>query len=161
MSFSDDIAKFVKKCGTNTDLVVRKTVLNIGTKLVERTPVGDTEYWTSLQPSSNIATHKVEYKRKPPPGYVGGHARANWTYSEGVRVEKEIKGIDKTGTSTIANIMSGVPQKAAGLVHYIQNSVPYIQALEDGHSRQAPNGMVALTQIEFKDYVNKALSEIK
>ena len=90
----------------------------------------------------------------------GVFSDANWTYSEGVRVEKEIKGIDKTGTSTIANIMSGIPMKAAGKVHFIQNSVPYIQALEDGHSRQAPNGMVALTQIEFKDFLTKALAEI-
>ena len=144
MSFADDIAKFAKKCGTNADLVVRKTVLDIGKSLVEKTPVGDPEYW----------------KSPPPKGYAGGHARANWTYSEGVRVEKEIKGIDKTGTSTIENIMSGIPMKAAGKVHYIQNSVPYIQALEDGHSRQAPNGMVSLTQIEFKVFLTKALTEL-
>ena len=49
----------------------------------------------------------------------------------------------------------------AGKVHYIQNSLPYMQALEDGHSTQAPAGMVAITQTEFQDYIQKALGELK
>ena len=91
----------------------------------------------------------------------GVFSDANWTHSTGARVVQEIDGIDKSGSITNGRIMASVPQKAAGLVHYIQNSVPYIQALEDGHSRQAPNGMVALTQIEFKDFLTKALAELK
>jgi hypothetical protein len=134
MGFADDIAKFAKKCGTNADLVVRKTVLDIGKSLVEKTPVGDPEYWQS----------------PPPKGYVGGHARANWTHSTGARVVQEIDGIDKSGSITNGRIMSGIPMKAAGKVHYIQNSVPYIQALEDGHSRQAPNGIKIMLDYHFE-----------
>jgi hypothetical protein len=53
-----------------------------------------------------------------------------------------------------------VPIKAAGEVHYIQNSLPYMQALEDGHSTQAPAGIVAVTEVEFQDYVQKAIGEL-
>ena len=145
MSFTSDIEKFVKKTGANADKVVRNVVLDIGKSLVMKTPVGDPKYW----------------KSKPPKGYVGGHARGNWQHSVGSRVTEEIDCIDKSGQKSIDRIQQSIPQSAAGLVHYVQNSVPYIKRLEEGHSRQAPHGMVALTEIEFKDYMSKALAELK
>lgn len=145
MSFALDIQKFIEKCGANSDLVVRKTVLDIGKSLVEKTPVGDAEYWA----------------HPAPPGYVGGHARANWTHSVGTRVVQEIAGVDPSGEKTNERIAASVPVKAAGMVHFIQNSVPYIQRLEDGHSHQAPNGFIELTKIEFQNYIQKALAELK
>jgi len=157
MGFSDDIANFVKKANGNADAVVRKTVLDIGTRLVERTPVGDTEYWVSLNPRTNIKTHEVEYGRKPPEGYAGGHARANWQHAVGAPVISEVIGTDKEGDRTIAEIQSSIAASPPGAVHYIVNSVPYIQALEDGHSRQCPpNGMVAKTALEFGGIVDAA-----
>ena len=145
MSFTSDIEKFVKKTGANADKVVRNVVLDIGKSLVMKTPVGDPKYW----------------KSKPPKGYAGGHARGNWQHSVGNRVIEEIDCIDKSGRKSIDRIDRSIPQSAAGLVHYVQNSVPYIKRLEEGHSRQAPHGMVALTEIEFKDYMSKALAALK
>jgi len=145
MSFASDIEKFVKKTGANADKVVRNVVLDIGKSLVMKTPVGDPKYW----------------KSKPPKGYAGGHARGNWQHSVGSRVTEEIDCIDKTGRKSIDRIQQSIPQSAAGLVHYVQNSVPYIKRLEEGHSRQAPQGFVALTEIEFKDYMSKALAALK
>ena len=147
MSFALDIQKFAQKCGANADLVTRKVVLDIGRSLVERTPVGNPDLWQNPD--------------NKPDGYVGGHARANWSHSIGALVNQEFKEIDATGGASIDRIISSVPVKAAGKVHYIQNSLPYMQALEDGHSTQAPNGMVALTQTEFQDYIQKALGELK
>jgi len=61
MSFSDDIARFAKKAGSNADLVTRKVVLDIGTSLVEKTPVGDASYWQSpLPPDTWEATHAAD-----------------------------------------------------------------------------------------------------
>jgi hypothetical protein len=145
MSFTNDIEKFVKKTGANADKVMRNVVLDIGKSLVMKTPVGDPKYW----------------KSKPPKGYAGGHARANWNHSMDVRVNQIVNGIDKSGSATIARISGSIPKKAAGHIHYIQNCVPYIKRLEEGHSRQAPHGMVALTEIEFKDYMSKALAALK
>ena len=146
MGFSDDIRKFAQKAQSNADKVIRNVVFDIGTSLVERTPVGDAKYW----------------KSKPPPGYVGGHAKGNWSHSEGAQVIQEIEGVDPSGDGSINRIAASVPIKAAGKVHYIQNSVPYIQALEDGHSRQCPpGGMVALTKVEFQDMVAKATGGLK
>lgn len=145
-SFSLDIKRFVEKAGKNADTVVGKTVFEIATSLVEKTPVGDPTYWIN----------------PPPPGYVGGHARANWSHSEGVRVEQEFDEVDATGQASLDRIAASIPAKAAGKVHYIQNSVPYIQRLEDGWSRQCPpNGMVGLTVLEFNDAINKALAQVE
>lgn len=147
MSFALDIQKFAQKCGANADLVTRKVVLDIGRSLVEKTPVGNPDLWQNPD--------------NKPDGYVGGHARANWSHSIGALVNQEFKEIDATGGASIDRIVGSVPVKAAGKVHYIQNSLPYIQALEDGHSTQAPAGMVAITQTEFQDYIQKALGELK
>ena len=147
MSFSDDIKKFAQKAGSNADKVIKTVCFDIGTSLVERTPVGDAKYW----------------KSKPPPGYVGGHARGNWSHSVGAQVIQEIEGVDPSGGKSINRIAASVPIKAAGKVHYIQNSVPYIQALEDGHSRQAagPNAIVGRTKVEFQDMIAKATGKLK
>ena len=147
MGFSVDIANFVKKANGNADAVTRKVVLDIGRSLVEKTPVGNPDLWQNPD--------------NKPVGYVGGHARANWSHSIGALVNQEFKEIDATGGASIDRIISSVPVKAAGKVHYIQNSLPYMQALEDGHSTQAPAGMVAITQTEFQDYIQKALGELK
>ena len=145
MSFDLDIKQFVEKCGRNADTVVRKTVLDIGKSLVEKTPVGDAEYW----------------KSKPPKGYVGGRARGNWSHSVGAPKTEVFDVIDKSGSISNGRIAASVPQSAAGLVHFIGNSVPYIEALEEGHSRQAPNGIVGLTKVEFQGIINEAVGSLK
>ena len=153
MSFAEDIAKFAAKCNGNADLVVRKVVLDIGRSLVERTPVGNPDLWQNPD--------------NKPEGYVGGHARANWSHSVGAPVVQEFDAVDEkdweghnvSRARIIASL--GETRGVAGQVHYIQNSLPYMQALEDGHSTQAPAGMVAITQTEFQDYIQKALGELK
>ena len=144
MTFALDLSKFAEKAGKAADLVVRKIVLDIGTRLVYRTPVGDPSYWLSA----------------PPPGYVGGRARGNWQYAIGEPNTNETGIIDSSGDSTIGAI-DIASEGAASEVHYITNTLPYIQRLEDGYSRQAPpQGIVALTVMEYQDIVGNAVSEV-
>jgi hypothetical protein len=66
---------------------------------------------------------------------------------EGVRVEKDIAtGIAREQLQKL----SVSPKDLAHSVWWIYNNLPYAIALEYGHSRQAPNGMVriALAEIE-------------
>jgi hypothetical protein len=149
MSFSLDIAAFAKKAGGNADQVVRKVVIDLGSSIIMRTPVGNPALW----------------KSKPPKGYSGGHARANWSHSVSSLDVKEIPGIDPSGSATIGKLISSVPVQAGGKVHFIQNSLPYIQVLEDGRtdhsgSLQAPNGMVGLAMVEFQSFVNQAVAGV-
>lgn len=82
-----------------------------------------------------------------------GRARANWNVS-----------IDAPDTSTneAATIADAPAKQAEGGARiagadffagdeiYITNGLPYIKPLEDGHSKQAPQGMVAVTVQELK-----------
>lgn len=146
--FGLDMSAFIAKAKGNMNAVVRNTVIDVGTSLVEKSPVGDASAWAS----------------PPPKGYVGGRFRANWQYGNltggaGVPMQ-DLPDIDPTGQASIARIVAGVPEDAAGKVHIIKNNLPYAQRLEEGHSKQAPQGMVALTVIEFQQIVDAAAAAV-
>jgi hypothetical protein len=73
-----------------------------------------------------------------------GRARANWFPQEGTIIRR-------TTEDTVTD-----PGRAFGVMVsgerdlYISNSLPYIQALENGHSKQAPRGMVMITMRRLK-----------
>lgn len=152
--FAVDISKFAQKTRGNADQVIRKSVLDIGRSLIEKTPVGNPELWKNPDGA--------------PEGYVGGHARANWTVNVGSLDTREFDEIDKTdgkGNVAFKRMSGAVLLQGRGNkdnVYFISNSVPYIIALEEGHSEhQAPNGMAALTATEFKDYIEQELAALK
>lgn len=143
-SFSLQLAEFAKKAGAAADAVVTKTVLDVGERLVELSPVGDDTLWV----------------RPAPNGYIGGRFRANWQYGNfsgaGIPVGV-VDAVDPTGDDTVARMIDKVPQVgAAGMVHRLCNNLPYAQRLEDGWSTQAPAGMVHITVIEFQGIVAAA-----
>lgn len=113
----------------------KKLVLDALTRLVERTPVGNPDLW----------------KSKPPKGYAGGRARANWQVTEGVPASGFTETIDNNGGATIADGSGKIFAviEPFGQI-WLSNNVPYIEALENGHSTQAPNGMFAVTVDEIR-----------
>lgn len=71
-----------------------------------------------------------------------GRARANWNVGAGrpdLRVDKSATRIKRP------SLKRGDGKK----VIFITNNLPYINALENGHSTQAPNGMVQGTLNEL------------
>jgi len=142
MSFSLDLKKFADKFEKKSDIVVRKIILDISRKIVFRTPVGDADFWAS----------------KPPIGYVGGRARANWQHGESLG-SSVLDKVDKSGSKTLSLISGSVGHQPAGKKHYLFNNVPYIIPLEEGKlsPRQAPNGMVGLTVLEYQKIVKDAV----
>jgi hypothetical protein len=150
-NYSLAIGAFARKARENADAVVRKVVIDVGTRIVERSPVGDGHLWKSL----------------PPKGYVGGRFRANWQLSVNVQLpqmlyEKSPPATNYPGVAAIIGDTTGViPQRAGGWRYFWQNNLPYAQALEDGWSSQAPAGMVMLTVLEFQELVRDAASEVK
>lgn len=140
MTFALDLQKLTDKAKGRMGMVVRKIVLDVGARLVMRSPVGDGTLWRS----------------PPPPGYVGGRFRANWQYGFGTMPTGELPDIDKTGAASNDRIRSGVAAAPAAGIHYLANNLPYAQRLEDGWSKQAPAGMVALTVAEFGGIVEGA-----
>lgn len=88
-----------------------------------------------------------------------GRARANWRIgvnvinltTTGAPGEEGAAGASETGK------LNGIKW---GDSIAISNNLPYIGALENGHSRQAPNGMLHLTFVETKANLAKALKSV-
>jgi hypothetical protein len=139
-SFSLELQRFNEKTQQRADEVVGLVVAKIAQRLDARSPVGDASYW----------------KHPAPKGYVGGRFRGNWQLGVAVVPSGETGRIDPGGGSTVSAIISEIPTKAAGLVYYLANNVPYAQRIEEGWSRQAPTGLVGLTVTEFQPIVAEA-----
>lgn len=80
-----------------------------------------------------------------------GRARGNWQVSVGQPIETVRDERDKRGGRTISEGFDVMDAQAQpyGVV-YISNNVDYIGPLEDGSSKQAPEGMVAVTVAEIE-----------
>lgn len=144
MSFSLDLQRFVEKTKAKADDAVGAIVVGVASRIDERSPVGDAKYWVS----------------PPPKGYVGGHFRANWQLGVDAVPQGEIPGVDQTGEATQGRIVASIPDEAAGNVYWLANNTPYARRLEEGWSRQAPQGMVALTVVEYEQIVREAVEAL-
>lgn len=143
MTFALDLQKFAAKAKEQADDAVGRIVVSVAAELDKRSPVGDAAYW----------------KTKPPAGYVGGHFRGNWQLGIGSLPTGETPGVDPTGSKTQATIMAAVPDEASGRVYFLANNTPYAMRVENGWSRQAPQGLVGLTRIMFQEIVDEAVAE--
>jgi len=121
--FANDLAKFEAKTSEKLDLAVRKIALELFSRIIMRTPV-DT-----------------------------GRARANWQVAIGTIPSGTLELNDKSGQATINKVQAASMGVVAGDVIYLTNNLPYAVPLEEGYSKQAPAGMVALTVQDFQSVV--------
>lgn len=141
MSFVSDLSAFNKKVTAKTELAVKSIVAGVAESVVEMSPVGDASYWINPAPA----------------GYTGGRFRANWDYGFNSLPTTQYDVVDATIATSMNRIDSGFTGKQmAGNVHYICNNIAYGPRLENGYSRQAPNGFVMLTVIKFQSIVDNA-----
>lgn len=133
--FGAQLAKFAKQAGKNADLVVTKVCLDAATRVIEKTPV-DT-----------------------------GRLRANWQATIGQPAGGQVEAEDKQGAMTIQKVL-GPAGQAPGRLFYLTNNLSYAVVAEfgmwgsgdgatqkttrDGHSIQAPSGMVRVTMAEIQ-----------
>lgn len=144
-SFSLAIDAFVRKAKAAPELVVRKVATEVLTGIVLKTPVGNPDLW----------------KGKPPAGYVGGRARASWEIGlNRIDADANVTITDKDGRRTIARGMAKLANYKPDDTVWIASRLPYINALEYGHSRQAPAGMVRVTLTQWNDFLNQAVREL-
>lgn len=133
MSFSKQIDAFVNKALNNANNTTRTIIGDIADELIFRTPV-DT-----------------------------GRARANWDLGVGHLPTQYFENtFDPEGDATSNKLKSLIPLTVLGLSVYIANNTPYILTLEDGRkgpgvgSKQAPNGILKITQLRFKTIIKNA-----
>lgn len=101
--------------------------LTISRNIINGCPVGMPDRW----------------QRPPPPGYQPGKAKANWHVTIGTVSDEQFDIRDPGGGATlkkIIDVLETYTDATQSLV--IQNNLPYIVPLENGHSFQAPQGFV-------------------
>ena len=79
-----------------------------------------------------------------------GWARANWVPSIGTPFLQDLSGVEPTSSATsaaaasqqsaIGGVVAGYKLRSGSV--FVSNNVPYITALNDGSSKQAPAGFV-------------------
>lgn len=149
-NFALDIRRFVSKTKDKQHLIVRKVLLDISTRLVERSPVGNPELWAINR------NRKPGSKLRAPAGYVGGRFRANWQMAiKGNERTDSLDRVDPSGARTLDQLSYVIGDDPAGEVWIIVNNLPYALPLENGWSKQAPSGMVGLTVVEFEGLVRE------
>lgn len=125
-TFSLQIERWSNNAKAKMDVIVRKLALDMFSGVVLMSPV-DT-----------------------------GRFRGNWQVRIGtIPTGYNVNTFDKSGQKVIQAIQSEVQQYKAGQVIYLVNHLPYARALEFGHSKQAPNGMVRVTAARFRPIVEQ------
>ncbi|TQK00153.1 hypothetical protein [Herbaspirillum sp. SJZ107] len=144
-TFSIQINAWIQKTKDDADKIVRYALEEVDKRLVYRSPVGDADYW----------------QRPAPKGYTGGRFKGNWQMSVGSPATGETGVIDKDGSATLAAHKSVISAAKAGEVYYLVNTVPYAKRLEQGWSRQAPVGVVAITVVEWNNIIENVVNGVK
>ena len=98
-------------------------------------------------------------KRKTP--VDTGHAQNNWIVSVGTPdtvTQTPATGLPEGDSfaGRNAEMLASYPEGEYPAI-YLQSNLPYILALEYGHSKQAPAGMVAMTVAELEAELSKGV----
>lgn len=126
MSFTLQLREFADKAMGNADQVVRVVILEVGSRLVIRSPV-DT-----------------------------GRFRANWRFAMDSADTTTVETTGTTENPTPPPKPPTFNGRALGRLAYWTNNMPYGPALERGHSKQRPLGFVGITAMEFLAIVDGA-----
>lgn len=141
--FNADLIVFAEETMPKQHLVIQKKIaFDLFRKIITKNPVGNPDNW------------KRKYR---PPGYVGGRSRGNWQISITAPDDSE-KDTFETGVETgtppgpllEAEGLTSMAQAKFGQTIWIYNNVRYIKRLEDGWSKQASAGMVAVSVAEIQ-----------
>lgn len=137
-SFSADLKRFAEATKRNLNDAVRGVVLELGTRIVQRSPV-DT-----------------------------GRFRGNWQIAAGGPDIRTNEPFDKQAlgsppsAATFARWQGEVQAATIGSTFYITNSLPYARKLEyEGWSSQAPAGMVRVTVVEYGQIIQQVINKAK
>ncbi|WP_196615397.1 hypothetical protein [Citrobacter freundii] len=184
------IQLFVDGTKQEMDEVVRRAGIKILGRLVDVSPVGQPDIWlvnqnatayntavrehnAALRDDSANLTKSGRLKRglrvndsmdiKKPNDYVGGRFKNNWYVGFDSKPSESNDTPDASGQGSNSRGMAVLEVFRVGQVSsiYFTNNLPYAAALENGHSGQAPGGMVGITALEAAQLFREAMSEVR
>ncbi len=184
------IQLFVDGSKEGIDQVVRRTGIKILGRLVDMSPVGQPDIWQMNQTATSYNTAVREHnaalrddpdnltksgrlKRglrvndsmdiKKPDGYVGGRFKNNWYVGFDSQPTQSNDTPDASGQGSNSRGLAVLEVFRVGQVSsiYFTNNLPYAVALENGHSGQAPGGMVGITALDAAQLFREAMSEVR
>lgn len=184
------IQLYIDSSKEGVDEVVRRTGIKILAQLVSMSPVGQPDIWEINQTASayndavrdyNAAlrndpanlTKSGRLKRglrvndsmdiKKSEGYVGGRFKNNWYVGFDSQPTQSNDTPDASGQGSNSRGLAVLEVFRVGQVSsiYFTNNLPYAQALENGHSNQAPAGMVGITALDAAQLFREAMSEVR
>lgn len=82
-----------------------------------------------------------------------GRFRGNWTVARGNPDFTTSERTDKSASAAVAAEALNLP---VGSIVWLANGLPYARALEYGHSKQAPHGMVRLSLARLYKHLRSA-----
>ncbi|CDL34711.1 hypothetical protein [Enterobacter hormaechei] len=184
------IQLFVDGSKQEIEEAVRRTGIKILGRLVDMSPVGQPEIWQVNQTASAYNTavreHNAALRDDPAnltkagrlrrglrvndsmdikklEGYVGGRFKNNWYVGLDSQPTETNDTPDASGQGSNTRGLAVLEVFRVGQVNsiYFTNNLPYAPALENGHSNQAPGGMVGLTALDAAQYFREAMSEVR
>jgi hypothetical protein len=149
MSFAQQLQAFRDKTAIKAERVVRETVLELGERLLERSPIGQWDLWSA-----------ESKQRRPRPPYEPGQFIGSWNYSFGEVGSDAVPTIDESGdTSRIR--FSQVKLSPPFADHYLYNSLEYAMLLEHGWAIDPSKAhMVDLAKVEFLGIVKDVAKRV-
>lgn len=92
-----------------------------------------------------------------------GRARNNWNVGRGSPTLQNVPegNYPESGSQALGRARSVIARLQAGDTVWITNALAYIPALEGGHSKQAPAGMIAVTVAELQPLVERIAAEVR
>lgn len=136
--FALSLAEKAGQKKAEVDLFVRRVVLEMATRIIVRSPVDTGRFRANWRVYSEVRGPIL-----PVSAAVGAEAARTGDFKSAVAK------VDPTGERTIAEIKAALNAGKFSRRWVISNNLPYAWALEHGHSKQAPVGMVGLTILEF------------
>ena len=149
MSFANQLKAFQAKTSKKMVNVTQSVVLELGERLLERSPIGQWDLWSPTSKAS-----------RPRPPYVPGQFIGSWSYSFGSPSDEVISTIDETGDSSRLRFSKVVLAPAAGY-HFLSNNLDYAMLLEKGYAIDPSKAhMVDLAKVEFRSIVASEVSRV-
>ena len=154
-ALSEILSEFTELSKAKANKGIKRAAIKTFSGIVKMTPVGNPDLWLYNHPTRGYIDYLGYFGDAG--GYVGGRARNNWFIGSSVT---DITTIETSNKGT-GYITKGIAVDVFKTPVFFYNNLPYIYALEFGHSTQAPKGMVRLNVLKWRSNLRSSFRAVK